>query len=1763
MLVSFSFYAQEWKDVGPFSFIPDATEAEFTILSNGKPIVAYKEGASTQIQVQYWNGYSWNFYPQPTTNSVQDIRITSVGDEFYVGFFDLLYSEYQVHKYVAGSGWTQIGFLSSLLYDPGRIDLDATEMTIDDLHLVSFNSGTGNAEHRQWDGGNWNVMGSDFLTTPPTIVGANFDLEDNNINNHLLSYEFESIPDLRYYFWNGGSWENYPYLGNPFIVTDPLCWGMDVTVGQKPWIAYVETGVEDSVRLVYADEGTGTIQPSKSLYVGPDLITEAKGMSVTVTIDNDVIVVFDTPGAAFETKAFIFDGADWLEMGAGTLPETDLRDVFIDVSSNSFKPYILYRTPGSLWGMKTLNHLPTLTSSSGAIDICEDAADVTVISSLIFNDVDHDSLYLSITSSDPAVIADGDITWTPLTTYSPYASSNEFEITVTPTGSGTTTLTIEVHDGVDFETHTETITVNPLPSFSVAKTDVTTCSGTDGTLTFSGLIASHDYSIQFDIDGSPFSAGTITTDGAGNYTVPDLSPGTYDNFSVTNIATGCIGALATVYTISEPTYAGPSYSSYLNPTTCSGTDGSITFTGFYAATAYTITYDKDGTGDSFSTTSDGLGEITLTGITAGTYDNFTFTNDATLCSGSDASVVTLTDPAGPTPSYFSLANTTTCGGVDGSLIFSGLDASTSYDIDFLKDGLADSFSGTSDLSGQITITGLSAATYTSFTFTDPATTCTGSLTGPYVIADPTSPAPVFSLSSNTLTCGGSEGVIEFNGLAPSTAYTADFLKDGLSDSFSGTTDATGVLSITGLSAAIYSAFTITNDATTCSGSAAGSYTISDPAAPTPAYASASDATTCGGSDGSLVFTGLSPSTAYTVDYLKDGIGDTFSGSSDALGQLSITGLGAANYTSFTFTNDATTCSGSLTGPYEVLNPAAPIIATVVGTNPTTCGASDGYITVGGLTPGTVYNVYYDAGSTVSAGSISTDGLGELIITGLSSGTYDSVAVEDLTTGCIGYEAVVTVVTLSDPSAPTFTVSLETEPSTCVSADGSIKITGLIGGLAYDVDYDKDGVPVATLTGLPADASGEIFLTGLAPGLYDGFTVIDGSGCTGSDGTAITLTGPTAPSVGAGADVFVCENEEVILVADNPDGAIITWDTGYPDGFVLDLLPGVYTYTVTAELSGCSSSDAVTVTVHEQPSISIATTLATCGLADGTVDASITGGTAPYTIYWSNGASTEDITDLEPSIYYMNVTDANDCYSMAPATIELLTLTLGGAETMVSCPKGSDGAIDLSVGGTGPFTYYWSNGETTEDISGLTAGQYEVFVTDDAGCMATNTFTITEPEEFTGFMTPTLATCGAADGGILANVFGGTGTYSYAWTDEFGVTVGADASTLTGIEAGAYNVTVTDDNGCSAEFHGTISNIGAPSILIESITAASCIDDGAIDISAVSTTSTISSFAWSTGEATEDASSKPAGYYSVEVMDAAGCMAAKGMEIPAVKPDAPAICIVTVDTTTNTNRVVWEKPVSTTIDYYEIYRESAVAGLFQLVNTQDYDEESFFTDSVAYPQLRSWRYRMVAVNNCGVASNMGLVHKTIHIVFHESSPGNYQLNWDAYEGFAYSEYSIYRFTLAAGWELITTQSSALPPTYTDTPPTTEGLNYMIEIVPPSTCTSILKATDHNSSRSNTSHVFNPDGENDLSISEAQKNVFTIYPNPSTDIFYLQFNEPESIQLVNVYDLSGNLVYSNQEISNGILSLDVSLFESSMYLVEVITSTGTYYKKALKQ
>ncbi|RMG94982.1 MAG: hypothetical protein D6706_12915, partial [Chloroflexi bacterium] len=340
---------------------------------------------------------------------------------------------------------------------------------------------------------------------------------------------------------------------------------------------------------------------------------------------------------------------------------------------------------------------------------------------------------------------------------------------------------------------------------------------------------------------------------------------------------------------------------------------------------------------------------------------------------------------------------------------------------------------------------------------------------------------------------------------------------------------------------------------------------------------------------------------------------------------------------------------------------------------------------------------------------------------------------------------------------------------------------------------------------------------------------------------------------------LCDGAADLTVVGGTPPYTYAWTGGYTTEDLNGLCPGTYSVTVT-DNTGYTVSASVNI---DQPApLSVNGTVADVRCfngSDGAIDLTVSGGTPPYAFLWSNSVQTEDISGLTVGNYSVTVTDTHNCQATLSFQVNQPTpIQLSHTVTDVRCNGGFSGAIDLSAaGGTFPYQYLWSNNATTQDITGLQAGTYTVTLTDANGCTATRSATVNEPPPLTFNFTGTDASCyGASDGMIDLTVTGGVGPYAYQWSG------GVTTEDLTGIPAGTYTVSVTDNNGCIGS--GTYSISQPSQILISAaITDVFCNggSDGAIDITVTGGAGGYQ-YQWSNAATTEDISNLPAGNYTV-------------------------------------------------------------------------------------------------------------------------------------------------------------------------------------------------------------------------------------------------------------------------------------------------------------
>ena len=336
----------------------------------------------------------------------------------------------------------------------------------------------------------------------------------------------------------------------------------------------------------------------------------------------------------------------------------------------------------------------------------------------------------------------------------------------------------------------------------------------------------------------------------------------------------------------------------------------------------------------------------------------------------------------------------------------------------------------------------------------------------------------------------------------------------------------------------------------------------------------------------------------------------------------------------------------------------------------------------------------------------------------------------------------------------------------------------------------------------------------------------------------------------------------------PPSLTYQWSNGATTDDISGLAAGVYTVTV-LDAQGCPTIREVTVTQPSAVSISGASIASACfAAANGSINTAAAGGIAPYQFNWSNGSTTVNQTGLAAGNYTLTVVDANNCNISQTFTItEPSAISVSTVPLDIACSSVNIGGVNLTVsGGTAAYSFQWSNGETTQNISGLAAGQYSVTISDANNCQSFASETIiSSPGLILNTLASNISCNGANDGCGQVIVNGGTAPFDYLWSN------GAAADSICGLAPGQYFVTVTD-NGVPECIGTDTIEILEPTALQSNtnITNVGCNSLGAIDVTVNGATAPYS-FIWQNGETTQDLSTLGPGNYDLTVTDANGCI----------------------------------------------------------------------------------------------------------------------------------------------------------------------------------------------------------------------------------------------------------------------------------------------------
>jgi gliding motility-associated-like protein len=552
--------------------------------------------------------------------------------------------------------------------------------------------------------------------------------------------------------------------------------------------------------------------------------------------------------------------------------------------------------------------------------------------------------------------------------------------------------------------------------------------------------------------------------------------------------------------------------------------------------------------------------------------------------------------------------------------------------------------------------------------------------------------------------------------------------------------------------------------------------------------------------------------------------------------------------------DANGCTDQI---FVTINEPSALTATNVAVDVLCAGDNSGYAFVtasGGVAP---YTYQWDA----SAALQQTDTASNLV-----AGIYGVVITDD--NGC-NYP--ISGIVINEPTPLNF-VSTTSSPSFCGSNNGSASVS--VGGGSGTLNYEWNSVP-AQFTALASN---------LVAGSYT-VVVTDQNGCLDSTNINVIDLGAPTVTIPTFTDVS-CNGAGDGTATANVTGGVTpytySWNTIPVQNTITATGLNAQTYSITVtDSNGCVASSSITIQQANALVAVIGTpTNVTCnGLTDGSATVMVAGGIAPFTYQWNDIASQSASTasNLGAGTYIVQVADSNNCLALDTVTITEPTIIVVGQDalTNVSCNGGSNGFIEINVtGGVFPYVNFaWTpNVSTGQTASGLTQGTYDVTVTDNNGCTATNSYTITEPSALTISLTSNPSTCGNGNGSAeVASTVGGTSPYNYSWNDPSN----QQTALASNLAANTYTVIVTDNNNCSVTESIVVNNLTGP--IIDSTVRTNVICFGESNGSAtVFASGSGLSYLWTpSGQITQQATGLSAGVYSVTVTDINGCSSIQG------------------------------------------------------------------------------------------------------------------------------------------------------------------------------------------------------------------------------------------------------------------------------------------------
>ena len=410
-----------------------------------------------------------------------------------------------------------------------------------------------------------------------------------------------------------------------------------------------------------------------------------------------------------------------------------------------------------------------------------------------------------------------------------------------------------------------------------------------------------------------------------------------------------------------------------------------------------------------------------------------------------------------------------------------------------------------------------------------------------------------------------------------------------------------------------------------------------------------------------------------------------------------------NLSAGTFTVTASNASGcTATNTVTVASSVVTLTTSTPVTTNSSCGGATGSASISATNGTSPFTYLWSNGGTTQT------------INNVASGSY-TVTITDANS-CQG---IVSGIVVNNPNSPTANISTFSNILCNGAANGSATVVASGGTVTSGYTYNwSNGANAATLNGLNA-------------GVYT-VTVIDNASC--SDVASVTISEPSAMTITSTRTNVFCFGDATgavsVTVSGGAGNYTYLWSNGNINSSLTNVTRGSYDLTVT-DANSCVLTYNVSIAGPQVPFTgTLNSTNVLCnGAGNGTASYTISGGTSPFNYSWSNGSVDANQNQLIAGTYTVTVTDALGClFTPAAITItEPTALSVSLSSTAASAFGGNDGTASASVsGGTAPYSYSWNTGANTQNINNLTAGTYNVTVTDANGCVYADVVNVTQP-----------------------------------------------------------------------------------------------------------------------------------------------------------------------------------------------------------------------------------------------------------------------------------------------------------------------------------------------------------------------------------------------------------------------------------------------------